>query len=112
MTLAIIFFLLYLAISVWLIATPIARHEGLDIGIALDNVPDIRKNLQAKRSELMLTLRELDFDFEMGKLSKEDYQQLRKKYELETVETLKNIDQENMKWDQFRTEVETKLKNT
>lgn len=112
MTLAIVFFLILFAISVWLIATPIVRHEGLDIEIAMDNVPDIRKDLQSKRSQLMLTLRELDFDFEMGKLSKEDYQQLRKKYELETVDTLRKIDQENMQWDQFRTEVESKLKNT
>lgn len=111
-TLAIIFFLIFFGFAVYFIATPVIRHEGLDIDIELDNVPDVRKSLQSRRSELMLTLRELDFDLEMGKLSKEDYQLLRKKFELETVETLRKIDQENMQWDQFRTEVENKLKNS
>ncbi|MCC7460401.1 MAG: hypothetical protein IT286_03775, partial [Proteobacteria bacterium] len=58
---------------------------------------------------LMLTLKELDFDFEMGKLSKEDYQLLKKKYEAETIDVLRQIDVEKDAWDKFQKALDKKM---
>jgi len=93
----------------WFVFSPLFRSAATDLGMILDNTVDLQKNLQQKRSELMLTLKELDFDFEMGKLSKEDYIALKKKYEAETIETLKHIDLEKLSWDEFQNEIDRKM---
>lgn len=93
----------------WFIFSPMFRNKGRDLNMVLDSTPDTQKNLQSKRSELMLTLRELDFDFEMGKLSKEDYTNLKKKYEAETIDILRQIDAEKDAWDKFQSKLDQKL---
>ena len=57
----------------------------------------------------MMSLKDLDFDFETGKLSKEDYQGLRKKYEAETIDVLKQIDAEKELWDKFQDKLDQTL---
>ncbi len=75
----------------------------------MDEVPDTQKTLQLRRSELMLTLKDLDFDFETGVLSKEDYKALRDRYQQETVQVLKQIDDEKDQWDRFKKNLDAKL---
>lgn len=110
MTLTILFFAAFFLAILWVVFHPLLQEEGTNLQILLDDVPDESKKLQARRSELMRTLKEMDFDYEMGKLSKEDYQILRKKFEQETVETLKAIDLDKMQRDEFQTKLEKKLK--
>lgn len=53
---------------------------------------------QHQKQELYQSIRELDFDFETGKLSKQDYQELRKSIEKETIEAMKQLDQAKQTW--------------
>ncbi len=57
----------------------------------------------------MLTLKDLDFDFETGKLSKENYQSLRTKYEQETIDVLRQIDVEKDLWEKFQNNLDQTL---
>ena len=110
MTAELVIFILAVALLVWFIANPMIRREKNDFSILLDDMPDSQTELQLKRSQLMLSIKELDFDYETGKLSKEDYKQMRGKVELETIGVLKNIDEEKTQWDKFQKELEQKLK--
>ncbi|NOY78212.1 MAG: hypothetical protein GXO76_10135 [Calditrichaeota bacterium] len=47
--------------------------------------------LNQKKNELLATLKELEFEHQMGKISLSDYNQLKQKYELETVQIFKDI---------------------
>jgi len=51
------------------------------------------EELEARKSEIYTAIKDIDFDFQMGKLSKEDYEQLRSQYKAEAVGLLKRIDQ-------------------
>ncbi len=93
----------------WYVFSPLLRDSQTDLNMILDNTTDTQKALQQKRSELMLTLKELDFDYEMGKLSKEDYIDLKKKYEGETIEILRQIDFEKSSWNKFQKQIDEEL---
>jgi hypothetical protein len=51
------------------------------------------EELEARKAEIYAAIKDIDFDFQMGKLSKEDYEQLRSQYKSEAVGLLKRIDQ-------------------
>jgi hypothetical protein len=108
---SIFIFAILFCFSVWFVFSPLLRNSRTDLNIILDNTPDSQKLLQQKRSELMLTLREMDFDYEMGKLSKEDYVDLKKKYESETIDILRQIDFEKSAWNKFQQQIDEKLEN-
>lgn len=48
--------------------------------------------LLEQKEEAIEALRDLEMDFHMGKLSREDYESLRRKYEDEAVRLLKRLD--------------------
>ena len=56
------------------------------------------RNLRDHKNLLVLALRELDFDFETGKLSKEDYKSLRDRYEAQAVSVMKDLDAAERQW--------------
>lgn len=51
--------------------------------------------LQEKKASLFSTIKELESDFELGSLSRRDYEQLRQSYEMKAFQTLRDIDQLN-----------------
>lgn len=50
------------------------------------------KNLHTQKESLYTALKEFDFDYNMGKLSKEDYEELKTRYTAQAIEVLKGID--------------------
>ena len=68
---------------------------------SLHGTSSLRK-LKEEKANLLLALKELDFDYETGKLSKEDYKELRDKYQALTVETLKNSKKQKRNGKTFR----------
>lgn len=90
---------LILVVSLLIIVAPFfsAKDRGL-VMLPHLNVPSPEENLRVKKSNLVLILKELDFDFETGKLSKEDYQELRKKYEDDTLKVMKELDALQVVW--------------
>jgi len=52
----------------------------------------LRERLQAERTRVLTALRDLDFDFQTGKLGEADYRAAREKYAARGVEILKELD--------------------
>lgn len=102
-------FAVFFSWAAWFVLHPLYRNTKTDLRMYMDEVPDTQKTLQLRRSELMLTLKDLDFDFETGVLSKEDYKALRDRYQQETVQVLKQIDDEKDQWDRFKKNLDAKL---
>ena len=109
MTSTLFIFAIFFVFVGWFVFSPLMQRSSVNLDMILDGTPDPQKAMQNKRSELMLTLKELDFDFEMGKLSKEDYRSLKSRYESETIDVLRQIDAEKEQWDKFQKSLDRKL---
>jgi hypothetical protein len=53
-----------------------------------------QRELREERRRLLRAINELQFDYEMGKLSDEDYRKVRQGYELQAVEVIRALDAE------------------
>jgi len=51
--------------------------------------------LQQRKEEVYAAIKEMDFDYKMGKMSEEDYQELRTQYKGKAAEILKQLDTTN-----------------
>lgn len=50
------------------------------------------KNLEARKESLLSAIKDIEFDYGLGKLSKEDFEELRDKYKVEAASALREID--------------------
>ncbi|MDQ7054709.1 MAG: zinc ribbon domain-containing protein [candidate division KSB1 bacterium] len=57
------------------------------------NVNHSIEDLEAQKIEIYKAIKDIEFDYEMGKLSREDFEQLRSQYKAEAVNILKQLDQ-------------------
>lgn len=64
-----------------------------------------RRQLLEDRDMVYDAIRELDFDFRMGKVEEEDYQQARARYEAQAVELMKSLDKSNGRADHADREI-------
>lgn len=92
-----------------LLLYPLFQQEGLDL-IYLDYVVDERKQLKQKKANLVLIIKELDFDYETGKLSKTDYKNLRDKYEAQAVSMMQELEHAEAEWQKHLKKVEQNIK--
>jgi hypothetical protein len=53
---------------------------------------DREKALQQRKEEVYAAIKEMDFDLEMGKISEDDYQELKSQYKAKALEILKELD--------------------
>jgi hypothetical protein len=51
------------------------------------------QELEARKAEIYAAIRDIDFDYRMGKLSQDDYETLRDQYKAEAISMMKQIDQ-------------------
>jgi hypothetical protein len=51
------------------------------------------QEMEARKAEIYAAIRDIDFDYRMGKLSKEDYETLRNQYKTEAISMMKQIEQ-------------------
>jgi ribosomal protein L40E len=58
----------------------------------LADAPDALETLVAQRDSTYDAIRDLDFDFQLGKLSQNDYNALREKYKIRAAQILQHID--------------------
>lgn len=72
------------------IAYPLLQKRQQKVSFAVNHRAE---ELEARKTEIYTAIKDIDFDFQMGKLSKEDYEHLRSQYKAEAVGLLKNIDQ-------------------
>lgn len=66
--------------------------SDFDEDIAEDPVLKRLKALHIQKDSLYSAIRDIDLDFGLGKLTQEDYDDLRRKYRLEAASVLKEID--------------------
>ena len=85
----IIFILLSLAASAFIVYPLLKARAG--------SKPDFDSNhratdLEERKDNIYAAIKEIEFDFEMGKLSEEDFHTLRQQYKNDAIELLKEID--------------------
>jgi hypothetical protein len=70
---------------------PLVREGGASAPAELDTRSEL-EDLYIQREGVYSTLKELEFDFETGKLMEEDFRELRSRYAAEAVRILARID--------------------
>lgn len=80
--------------------------------------PEIRlvdelKILNARKESLYSALRDIDFDYGLGKLTKEDFQELENAYKYDAVEILKQIGEieKKLNLNKFEERIENEIRN-
>ena len=81
---------LLLGACYWII-NPLLREDGHQNGFT-PKPEDILEELKNKKDGAYATIRELEFDLSMGKLSEEDFQILKRQYIQEAVGYMKEMD--------------------
>ena len=75
----------------WAVAAPLLRVGAPAVVAAVPGDPE-RYRLEKERDLAYAAIKEAEFDFQMGKLSAEDYAQLRRTYEERAVTALTALD--------------------
>ncbi|HMQ11222.1 MAG TPA: hypothetical protein PKC21_09825 [Oligoflexia bacterium] len=101
-------FIVLVASILTLLLYPLFQQDGLDL-IYLDYVVDERKQLKYKKANVVLIIKELDFDYETGKLSKTDYKNLRDKYEAQAVSIMQELEHAEDEWQKHLKKVEQNI---
>lgn len=86
----VIFFLVLTAAVSYFVAAPILQSRRLQFK------PDSNhkaNDLIERKEAIYAAIKDIEFDYQMGKLSEEDFQALRQQYKEEAVGLLKKIDQ-------------------
>jgi rRNA maturation endonuclease Nob1 len=89
---AVIFFIL--AVVGYLIFHPLLRPRVL-AGLTPPSKEIQEKLLEKQKEDVYAAIKEMDFDFGMGKISEQDYQELRDEYKSKAVDILKELDTED-----------------
>lgn len=71
------------------IGYPLYQTRRLRISFALNHRAE---ELQSRKAEIYAAIKDIEFDFQMGKISEEDFNELRDHYRAEAVRILKQID--------------------
>jgi hypothetical protein len=71
------------------IGYPLFQKRQQKISFALNHRD---QELEARKNEIYAAIRDIDFDYKMGKLSQEDYEALRHQYKSEAIGLMKQID--------------------
>jgi formylmethanofuran dehydrogenase subunit E len=82
---------LVLASGYWIIR-PLLSPEQLQDALTLD-LNERLNQITLKKEGAYATIKELEFDLSMGKLSKEDFETMKKQYTFDALEYMEEIDQ-------------------
>jgi rubrerythrin len=103
-------FILVMAIAVAIfVALPFFRKRFEDVIQSKDSSNPsgyMLDRLHSEKESLYNAIKELDFDYNMGKLSKEDYEELEKRYKVQALAVLREIDNIQSKTDKLDLEQE------
>ena len=82
--------LILAAVTTFFIARPFFQKEQVELDFNSTNKVD---ELLARKAEVYSAVKDIEFDREMGKLSDEDYQELRDSYKAEAAQLIHRIEQ-------------------
>jgi hypothetical protein len=83
--------LLILVVVGYWIFHPLFRPKPIE-GLSPHRREDREKALRQRKEDVYAAIKEMDFDFEMGKMSEEDYRELKSQYKAKALEILKELD--------------------
>lgn len=76
-------------LTILFVAYPLFRKTQSRISFANNHQ---HEDLLARKNDIYAAVRDIDFDYRMGKLSEEDYQSLREQYKREAVKIMQALD--------------------
>lgn len=76
-------------LTVLFVAYPLLQKSRHQVSFAINHQ---NEDLLARKNEIYTAVRDIDFDYRMGKLSDEDYQTLREQYKQEAVKIMQALD--------------------
>ena len=86
--------LLFVVVVLLLVGIPLfGKLQLKKLVEAVDPDSDEYKHLLVRKEETLISIKELEFDFNTEKISESDYQELRKKLETEATELIEKLDQ-------------------
>jgi len=88
-----ILFILITLIASAIIVLPIIQGRSQKHQRAAGSTKTLANDLEDQKHTLYTSIKEIEFDFKMGKLSEEDFEELRTTYKNDAVAVLKRIDQ-------------------
>jgi len=87
------FQLLFVVGILALVGVPLFSNKAIkNLFVARDPALEEYKHLLVRKEEVLLSIKELDFDLETGKLSDSDFASMKEKLQLEAVKILEKID--------------------
>jgi len=88
------FFQLLLVVAILaLVGIPLFSKKSIkNLFVSRDPALEEYKHLLVRKEEVLLSIKELDFDLETGKLSEVDYASMKEKLQMEAVSILEKID--------------------
>ncbi|MEE9252449.1 MAG: hypothetical protein V3U74_03760 [Thermodesulfobacteriota bacterium] len=86
------------------------KEEDAGNGAQSAYLDDLRK-LNSKKQHLYAELKDIEFDFDMGKLSRSDYEEMERRYGAEAIAVLKEIDRLELRMtgDEAGAEIESEV---
>lgn len=105
-----VFGIALIALALGLTARPFFRREESDHVLFTNFPKGSLRNLRERKNLLVLALKELDFDYETGKLSKDDYKGLRDKYETQAVAVMKELEGAEAQWAAVQGDVDARVR--
>jgi RNA polymerase subunit RPABC4/transcription elongation factor Spt4 len=98
----------FLAVVGWVLA-PLRETLAHRLEPLRDGPGAERRALRERKAALLGALRDLDFDYETGKLSADDYRSLRESATARAVEVLKRLETMDAEWQRVQQEVDAEL---
>ncbi len=99
----IMFFLLSVAVSLFVVYPIVKTKTGFSYKEGSNHRA---RDLEERKEAIYAAIKEIEFDYQMGKLSEEDFKELRQQYKEEAIGLLKKIDQIQKK--QFKKHTKSK----
>ncbi len=76
-------------LTILFVAYPLLQKSQRKVSFAVNHQ---NEDLLARKNEIYAAVRDIDFDYRMGKLTEEDYNGLREQYKQEAVKIMQAID--------------------
>lgn len=90
---SILFIILIAAGAFFIVGHPLFREGSGDELLGDSSAMADARDLTSKKGEVYVAIKDMDFDYMTGKLSKEDYEELRNKYRLKALHIMKEMDE-------------------
>ena len=83
--------LLYALRGLFAVVNALSRTD-VEVALGADSAGRVLSELRDEKKRVLRAIKELDFDYGMGKLSQADYDEIRGKYQARAIEVMRDLD--------------------